>query len=282
MRGSRRGIRRWFWIIPVVLPVAGLLLVNLWLACPPGRAWIAGKIQRRVGLETRIGRVEVWPWSGVSLHEVELLQAPALRAAVSDPFARIATIRLTPVWRSWLRGKREFRAVVLDSPQFVVPVELLADLAKSKTPALVSAAPPTAPPAAVVAPPFIGPPAPAPTSPPPAPPIPAKVPAILTPTAWLHLENASFSLFSAASGKSLIDITGLGGSIPVAGSPAESRVGTDDDPRHTHHGTAAGLPRTASTPHRVAPPQRGSRHGIPGYAAARSCLSASASDSVRQ
>lgn len=225
MRGSRRGIRRWFWIIPVVLPVAALLLINLWLACPPGRAWIAGKIQHRTVLEARIGSASVWPWSGMTLYQVELLQPPVLRAAVSEPLARIATMRLTPVWREWLRGKREFRAVLLDSPRLVVPVELLADLAKTKTPAPVSAPPVVAPPAAVVvAPPFVGPPAPAPTTPPPVPPARPKAPAILTPTAWLHLKNASFSLFSAASSKSLIDITGLSGSIPIAGSSAESTL----------------------------------------------------------
>jgi hypothetical protein len=222
MRGSRRGIRRWFWITLVILPVAALLLINLWLACPPGRAWIAGKIQHRVGLEVRIGRTSVWPWSGVALHEVELLQPPVLRAAVSEPLGRIATMRLTPVWREWFRGKRELRAVLLDSPQLVVPVELLADLAKSKTPAPVSAPPAVVPPAAVVvAPPFVGPPAP---TPPTSPPTPPKVSTILKPTAWLHLKNASFSLFSAASGKSLIDITGLSGSIPIAGSSAESTL----------------------------------------------------------
>lgn len=221
MRENRRGSRRWFWIVVPALPFAALLLANVWLACPPGRQWIAGKIQRRTGLEARVGGSSVWPWSGVSLREVELLQPPALRAMVSEPLARAGTIRLTPVWRSWLRGKRDLQAVEFDSPQFVIPVELLADLAKSQIPT----APAAPPPVAVVTPPFVGPPAPMPTSPPVAPTVPsAQVPITLAPTAWLHLKNASFTVISAVSGKSWFEVSGLSGSIPVAGTSADSAL----------------------------------------------------------
>ncbi len=225
MRGNRRGVRRWFWIAPLALPAATLLLANLWLACSPGRHWIAGKIQQRTGLEARVGRSSLWPWSGVTLRGVELLQPPALRPAVREPFARSATIRLSPVWRSWLRGNRDLRAVELESPQFVIPVELLADLAKSQIPP-VTATPPAAPPVASVTLPFVGPPAPVPAPPAAtsaAPPM--KAPAIaLPPTAWLHLKNASFTVFSATSGKPWVGVSGLSGSIPVAGMPAESAL----------------------------------------------------------
>lgn len=230
-RGNRRGFRRrWFGLGVAALPVAVLLLGNLWLACPPGRQWIAGKIQRSAGLEVRVGGASVWPWSGVTVREVELLQPPALRSSLPEPFARVTMIRLTPVWRSWLRGKRELRALELDSLELFIPVEVLADLARSQTPP-PPAAPPAGPRVAAVAPPFVGPPAPtppAPTPPAPTPPVtPAAPPAAvadvpLPPTVWLHLQNASFTVFSAASGKSWFELAGLSGSIPVAGTAAES------------------------------------------------------------
>jgi hypothetical protein len=227
MRGNRRGIRRWFWIILVLaaLPFAAAVLANLWLASTPGCHWVAAKIQHRTGLEARIGGASVWPWSGVTLLNVELLQPVALRPAVSEPLARISTMRLTPDWPSWLHGKRELRAAALDSPRFVVPVEMLADLAKSQAPP-ATAAPTIAP----AAPPFVGPPAPVPAAPAALPPTATpeaapKLPAIvLPPTSWLHLKNASFTLFSAASGKPWFEVSGVSGSIPVAGSPARSAL----------------------------------------------------------
>lgn len=219
MRGNRRGLRRWWWLTPLVVPVAALVLANLWLALPPGRNWVAAKIQRRTGLEARVGAASVWPWSALRLRDVVLLQPAALRPAVTEPFARIAAIRIAPVWRSWLRGRRVFRVVQLDSPRLVVPVELLAELAKSQAPAR-----PAAPPVAATTPPA-APPAAAVPAVPATPEAPPKPPAIaLPPTAWLRLKNASFVLCSAASGKRWLEISGVCGSIPVAGSAATSTL----------------------------------------------------------
>jgi hypothetical protein len=47
---------------------------------------------------------------------------------------------------------------------------------------------------------------------------------VLPPTAWLHLKNASFTLFSADSGKAWVQVSGLNGSIPVAGKSARSTL----------------------------------------------------------
>jgi len=227
-RENRRGFRRWVWIILVAAPVAALMLGNLWLACPPGRAWIAAKIQPLAGgLETHVRGASISPWNGVTLHHVELLQPKPLRLTVKQPLAQIDTIRLSPVWQSWFRGRLELRALALDSPHLVIPLELLSELARSQAPAtppLVSAGPPV-----LMAPPSVTIPNTTPASPPVTPPqgaeTPPKTPAApLPPTAWLHLKNASFTLLSASSGKPWFQATGVSSSVPVSGKPAQSTL----------------------------------------------------------
>jgi hypothetical protein len=222
-RGNRRGFRRRFLIALAALPLVLWLAGNVWLASPFGRTWIAGKIQHRTGLETRIGGASVTPWDGVCIRGIELLQPPPLRLAVKDPLARFTSIRLRPVWSSWLRGNREWRAVELETPKLVIPIELLADLARSQAPAA-----PAAPPVAAAAPVPVPPPATAPAappSPPVVPEVPPQAPTLpLPPTAWVHLKNGSFTVVSAMSGKSWLAISAVTGSIPVAGSSAQSTL----------------------------------------------------------
>ena len=95
---KRRGFRRWTWLVPAlfIIPVLAFFLSNLWLATPWSCRWIASKIEKTTGLETRVGGTTWSPWSGVSIHAVELLQPAALRAAVPKPLARIGTIQLAP------------------------------------------------------------------------------------------------------------------------------------------------------------------------------------------
>jgi hypothetical protein len=225
MPGIRRGRRRGYWITVLSLPLAVYLLGNLWLLSPPGRGWVAAKIQARVRLESKLGGVTISPWNGVSLHDLQILQPEPLRNAISQPLARIHLVRLTPVWRAWMRGKLELRAVELDSPQIALSIELLADLARSQAAGRPApASPPTAGPPPLAGPPPVGPPAPAPpidqpsqTSPPATP-----APVSLSPNSWLHLKQASFTLVSASSGRKWFSLSGLEGSIPVAGKPAQS------------------------------------------------------------
>lgn len=223
MRGIRRGLRRWLWLLPVALPAALLLIANLWLASPFGRGWIAGKIQSRTRLETRVGGASVTPWSGIVARDLALLQPPPLRQAVTEPLARIRGIRLEPVWKSWIRGRAELESIELDSPRLVIPLELLADAARSRAPEK-----PQSPPSAVVTPPPAAPAAPPAATPPATPPAaapPPQVPAAaLPPTGWLRVKNASFILVSASSGKALIELSGIDGAVPVSGLPAESEL----------------------------------------------------------
>lgn len=225
-RGHRRGIRRKIVPALVLLALSVLLIPNLWLASPHGRFWIAGKIQASTGLETRVGSASVLPWRGITLADVELLQPPPLRAAVPQPLARIASIHLNPVWRAWLRGRLELTSIAFESPELVVPVELLADIARTRAQPAPSL-PPVA--AADTNPPQAAPDPPASAAPPAQAPAPVQPhPALTTPTGWIHLQNASFTLISASSGKQWFRTEGISGSIPVSGGPAESplRIGS--------------------------------------------------------
>ena len=217
----RRAIRRTL----IALPLAVWLIANLWLESPAGRNRIAAKIQRATGLEVHIGGASFTPWNGLSLYQVILLQPPPLRAAVPQPFAHIATIRLTPVWHSWIHANPAMRIWQIDTPRLVVPLEVLADIARSAAPPS-PAGPPVAaanppPPATTPATPATGQPsepsAPAPTAPPPP-------EASLPPTVWLNVIDASFTLISASSGKRLLDVTGLDAAIPYDGKPAQATL----------------------------------------------------------
>ncbi len=220
-RGRRRGLRRCLWLALPLFPIAALAALNLWLASPPVRSWIAGKIRQRVGLETRIAGATVSPWNGIQLHGLEMLQPAPLRPAVSDPLLKVGNLKLTPVWRAWLRGRTEIQAIDLDSPQLVFPVEILADLAKGSVheppPPAVAVNPPPQP---VPAPSVEKPPAPSASSKPP--PAPAAIQ--LPPTGWLRVRNASLRIVSASGNKDLLEVSGIRGEVPVSGSPARSKL----------------------------------------------------------
>ena len=198
-----------------------LLLGNLLLSSAWSCRWLATKIQNRTGLETRVGGASWSPWNGASISEVELLQPAPLRALINQPLVRIEQVRITPVWRAWLRGRLDVRSIELDTPRVVLPVELMSHLT---APRPATAAPPpvaaSAPPPVVVQPPLTSPPAPLPevTQLPPRPVLPSQ------PTGWLRLKNASFAIVRAGASDALLEFSKTSGAIPLAGDSAQSAL----------------------------------------------------------
>jgi hypothetical protein len=227
--GARRGFRRWRGVVLglAVSPFLLLLFANLLLTSPWSRGRMAGKISRATGgLEARIDAASWTPWNGISLRGIELLQPLPLRAAAGEPLLRVAAVRADPVWRSWLRGRPEISGLVVDSPRLVLPLELLSHLAKSApaapTPAPAPLPPAAPPPAVAAAPPNAA--APAKPAPPVAPPAAQKA-APRVPTAVVEVRNGSLSLRLAAPRRELLEISGIDGSIPIAGGPGRSTLG---------------------------------------------------------
>lgn len=224
--GKRRGFRRWRWLISCLLglPAGILLLGNLSLSTPWACRWMASKIERRTGMETRVGGASWSPWNGAAINAVELLQPVPLRAALKQPLVRIDSLRVTPVWKAWWRGRLEVRSIELDTPRFFLPLELVSHITRTAPPRQQTPVPPVAtatPPPAAVQP---GPPAPTP----PATVSPLKLPTPPSqPTGWLHLKNASFAVVHAGSNRTLIEISKITGSVPIAGDPAQAALRID-------------------------------------------------------
>lgn len=223
-RGRRRGLRLYLWLAIPLFPAAALIAVNLWLASAWGCAWIAGKIHQRTGLETRIARASVTPWNGIRIDGFEMLQPASLRQAPCDPLLHVKSVKLTPVWKAWFRGRTEIQAIDLDSPHLVLPVELLAHIARghaNRPPPAVAAQPSAAPPVASAETP--APPSPAAPQIPPIP-VPANPGVKLPPTGWLRVKDASFRLVSAARQRDFLKVAGVTGEVPVSGDAASSKI----------------------------------------------------------
>jgi hypothetical protein len=226
----RRGSRRWRRVVLILLalPVVGFLLTNVLLTSPWGCRRIAGKIQNRIGLETRVAGASWSPWGGASLRGLEFLQPVPLRSVIKEPLFSCAAVRVAPVWRAWLRGRLEVRDIELDSPRILLPLEVISSLAGSRPPA---PAPPATPPPVAAAPPAVAPPVP------PAPSGPVSPPQVVVsppqqappprPTGWLRLKNASFSVVHAGSRRTLLEFSNTRGSIPISGNPAQSVLQID-------------------------------------------------------
>jgi hypothetical protein len=216
-------------LILLALPPVAFLLSNLLLGSPWGCRRVAGKIQNRIGLETRVAGASWTPWSGAHLRGLEFSQPVPLRGVVEQPLFSCAAVRIAPVWQAWLRGRLEVRDIDLDSPRVMLPLEVLSSLTGSSPPAPPAAIPPAVatapppPPVAVPAPPAQPGPAALPeadvSAPPPAPPP--------QPTGWLRLKNASFSIVHAGSRRALFEVSNARGSIPISGNPAQSVLEID-------------------------------------------------------
>ena len=223
----KRGIRR---ILAALLlgPPFLLLVLNLLLATPWPRDWLAVKISARTGMEARVGRASWTPWSGAFIGGLTLLQPPPLRADVKAPLLEIRGIRAYPRWKSLVTGELEVSSVEVDRPRLVLPLEILANVVASSAGETID---PQAPPALAATvddgPPAAAPRARAPRSAVAAPPVTGRVDrSSLDPsTTWLGIKQGELELRLA--GGRLVKVTGISGSIPVAGMPAvsEFRVG---------------------------------------------------------
>lgn len=242
----RRGCRHWKrWLaVLCAMPPLGFALSNLWLASPWGGSWLAAKIQRRCGLETRVGGASWSPWNGVTVREVVISQPAELQTFVREPLARIVRLRFTPVWRSWLHGRLAVRDVTIESPRVVLSVEMVSRLAQQAAMQLaaVAAAEPPMPPIATLQPgagtPTPGTPNPAQpgsvqapnpqapeTRPPPSEPAtPASETRAPQTTSWIRLHHASFLLVSSASRLPLVEVVDLTSEVPVSGKEAHSSL----------------------------------------------------------
>lgn len=240
----RRGCRAWKrWLgVLGLLPPLGFALSNLWLASPPGRAWIAAKIQQRCrGLETRVGGASWSPWNGFTLREIVISQPPELNAAIAEPLIHIGSLRVMPVWRACLRGILDVRSADLESPRIVVSVQMLSHLAQPSAvpttpllaiqpaiPLVASLLPPHQPqasPAPGTATPDQTNVVPAPVTPPQVQPAPATASAEPSkPTGWIHIRHGSFQLVSINSALPLVAMADLSGDLPVSGDAASSSL----------------------------------------------------------
>jgi hypothetical protein len=224
---NRRGRRLWPWAF-VLLAACPLFLFaasNLWLNVS-GKTWIAGKITQKTTLDTQIGGASWSPWNGLSLRNIELSQPEALKSSVKKPLARIDQLRIQPVWKALFRQTLEVKSMELDSPEIVLPVQILAFLSQSAQPAPEPQLPAPVPPLPSVpspqAPPMAENPAILPSKSAEAtPPKPVAPP---RPTAWIEIRNGNFSLVSAGLETPLIEFLDFTTRLPVSGDAAKSSL----------------------------------------------------------
>lgn len=259
---KRRGLRRWgrwFAVFCLLVPL-GFGLSNLCLTSPWGRAWLATKIRQRSGMEAHMGGVTWSPWNGFTLREITVVQGTGFRSTHAQPLICIGSLRLVPVWRSFLHGHFDLRDVVIESPRFHLSIEMLADLARQQAvptlppiaaqPAIPpiaaqSAIPPVAalqadqqsPPQVSSSPPGGG-PAPQASDMQPSTPPPGKSastsPPVQTPAAprvgvpqaplWIRLRHASLEIVREGGEVPLVEITDLTSDLPVHGDAAKSML----------------------------------------------------------
>lgn len=229
----RRRACWWKWLAVVTcLPLVVFGLSNLWLATPPGRGWVAGRLGRLTGLEARTGPLSWSPWNGVTARQVELLAPEPLRAG-GEPLLSVKRVTISVHWRSLAKGVLVARSIEVEEPRLRLPVELLSVLATRQpvvvvqVPQNLAAAPPNAAPGTGAGEGTVG----QATGPEVAVAAPAQTPGAMVPpgtdlggTAWMKVSGASLWLGPAGQPQGWIEAEGVDAEVPMAGNEAPGRV----------------------------------------------------------
>lgn len=95
----------------------GLLLLNLFLATPIGRGWVAKKLSGAMRMPVTVGSASYTPWGGVRLKDLRVEQVAAARGIVSDPFFQAASFEADLRLLSLLSDEVVVKRLVCDSPK---------------------------------------------------------------------------------------------------------------------------------------------------------------------
>jgi len=239
--GKRSRLRRFLkigFILAVLLPIAGFGLSNLYLMSPKCRAFLAGKITQRTGLEASIEGATWAPWSGITLYGIIVEQPTPLREQITAPLLLVESVRISPIWRALKNRRLSIKSVEIRKPELSIPIELLSQLPSqeqapqialntpnSSAPAPQNQTPPVAVPLddskntqpgeAEPRPQTVG-----------APPEPVIKPVSEQelPTTWVNFSDARIKVLSTFTRTSLYEASGIQGSLPIGGKSAESMI----------------------------------------------------------
>ena len=145
-RASRWALRLAFGLL-VAFAVLQLLLLTPW----PG-AWLAARLERKLGLEVEVARVGWTPWSGVKVSGVKVFQPKPLRVDGDEWLLDLEEVRVEVAMRRLLTGEVRIERLEIERPRLHLRGEMLVDLLRQAVPppAVATARPDDAPVVAAV------------------------------------------------------------------------------------------------------------------------------------
>ena len=236
-----RRLLRWLvrgGLISAFLVVALFAGSNLFLVSKPGQRFLQKNLNRRTpGLSWQISGATWSPWNGITVQKLSATINPPSGSDSPEllPLLTLQETELKPYWGQLLRGKKLFREITLDQPEFNIPIEYFV-IAKPTKPT-----PPPAPPQPKSKP------KPKPKNDSPKPPKKSKPKAKSKPKSqskpkqkqkpqpkvetlppdekrfWIHLRQAKVRLYSLKF-KTSLDFRSLNADLPLAGPETKGKL----------------------------------------------------------
>jgi hypothetical protein len=226
----KRRWRKWLGLAALAIvalgPPLALGISNLFLISPPGRSFVADRIQRTIRHEASVQGSSWSPWNGFTVYGLLVKQPAPLRSAISRPMLTAESIRIHPDWRALAKRRLVMRGIEIRKPDVAVAIELLSQIPGAQVEPAIAVRPPELavadpPPSKTTAPLVPG------TPPPELAPVEkretvAPPPALTTPTFWISISEGRLSLVSAMVKEPVYRISRIDGAIPLGGKNARA------------------------------------------------------------
>lgn len=104
----------------MLVPLVGLLALNLFLALPMGKNFVAKKVSGAVHFPVTVGAATYTPWGGFRVKDLRIEQVEAARSVVDDPFFSAVSFEADVDLLSLLRSEVVIDRLVCDSPEISI------------------------------------------------------------------------------------------------------------------------------------------------------------------